>query len=93
MDDLERRLMEHENRIATLEANVNLIPKKDDMEEMIHRYVGEAISKAIDKYLLTKGGKLKTGLVAAGIIVASIVAIGGGIKIILGWIGLTIMRG
>ncbi len=89
--ELELRLERIEAELVTQKTGMKLLPKRDDIQDMITVAISVAMDSAIDKYLVTRGGKIKTWVITAAILMTSIIAIVGGIKIFLGWFGIELI--
>ena len=48
-----------------------------------------SFDKVFSKYLLTKGGKVKTWLIVSATVVGALMVLFGGVKTVLAWLGFT----
>lgn len=76
-------------RFQEMTDAINERPTTTEMKVLLRNAFDEMIST----YFLTKGGKIKSWIMSAGILMGSIVAIFVGIKSVLGWLGILITRG
>ena len=88
LDHFKRHEKENNDRFKELDIAINDRPTKEEMKKLLK----EAFDNMMHSYFVNAGGNVKTWVVTAGIIIASIVAIITGFKTLLGFLGIIVTR-
>lgn len=85
-----------EERVTILEAHIQNTPTKQQMEDMIRgivkKEVSESVRETMKEVLSSVGTGTKATLITLATIIGALVVIGGGIKVVLGFIGFQYLK-
>lgn len=83
-NDIQEKLAEHDLRLDTIDSNINALPTKGDIEEIVRATLLDVLFKT--------GRVTKATIITIAIIVGSFAVLFGGVKWLLGFIGFTYMK-